>query len=62
MNFRMTLLKIFILGNSDDFDFEITKMKVFDFNKQVTVNFFMQLFSFEKRIIIPALCADSPSC
>ena len=45
MNFRMTLLKTFILGNSDDFDFEITKRKVFDFNKQVTVNYFMQLFS-----------------
>ena len=43
MNFRMTLLKTFILSNSDDF--EITKKKVFDFNKQVTVNFFMSLFS-----------------
>ena len=43
MNFRMTLLKTFILSNSDDF--EITKSEVFDLNKQVTVNFFMKLFS-----------------
>ncbi len=62
MNFRMTLLKTFLLRNSDDLDFEIIKRKVFDFNKQVTVNFLCNGSLFEKRIIIITLFADSSSC
>ena len=48
MNFRMTLLKTFLLRNSDDLDFEIIKRKVFDFNKQVTVIFYAIVFCLKK--------------
>ena len=62
MSFRITLLKTILLRNSDDLDFEIIKRKVFDFNKQVTVNFLCNCSLFKKRIIITTLCADSTSC